>query len=330
MKKEELKAVYERRKLDIKEYEETVTNLSDFETKLAAKTPPVLLDAITTADLDAYIRTLVAEHKNTTAMFIGMMRYFLVVKRQDLYVQLCKYTGADGVIENIVGRLETSVGKPAVDAVLADHPIPVLGTAPEEYPVFARRFTERIKKVCPRAKLTHVMAGNNHGIPEAAFAEEMKFYDEAPTLVLYLKGLHDRQVATLQKYADEKKIWYEQEIDQKVVDFVQANPEIQSAVLVGDKLYATKIPYDPIRYREETDPRMRRYDACHCPFVRESIKKGDPKIDPDWCLCSAGFEKFGFEILFGKELPVKCLNNALRGDDFCRFEIDLSGIDFKK
>jgi hypothetical protein len=145
-----------------------------------------------------------------------------------------------------------------------------------------------------------------------------------------LKGLHERQVSILQKYSDEKKVWYEQIITQEVVDFVKKDQEIQSAVLKDGKLYTKKIPYDPVQFLQEMDGKMKRYYACHCPFARESILSGSPKIDPDWCFCSAGFSKFEFEVILGHELPIKCLANALEKDEFCRFEIDLAGIPYKK
>jgi hypothetical protein len=187
-----------------------------------------------------------------------------------------------------------------------------------------------MKRHCSPEDLVRVMAGNNHRIPAEAFLEEKAFYDKAPTLETYLKELHERQVATLQRFADEKKVWYEQIITQDVVDFVKQDQEIQSAVLKDGKLYTKKIPYDPVHFLQETDDLMKRYYACHCPFARENILSQATAIDPDWCLCSAGYSKFEFEVILGYELSIKCLANALAKDEFCRFEIDLTGISYKK
>jgi hypothetical protein len=145
-----------------------------------------------------------------------------------------------------------------------------------------------------------------------------------------LDDLHDRQVAILQKHCDEKRIWFEQEITQEVVDLVKNNPEMQSAVIKDGKLYTTKIPYDGKHMMAETDARKRRYYACHCPFVREAILNDTVKIDPDWCLCSAGFSKFQFESTLGYPLKAKILQSVLLGDEICRFELDLAGVPYKK
>ena len=115
----------------------------------------------------------------------------------------------------------------------------------------------------------------------------------------------------------------EQIITQRVVDLVAKNPEILSAVRRGDTLYVTKIPYDPDAYLATNDSRYRRYYACHCPFVREAILRGETDISANWCYCSGGFVKYPYEVILGKELKVDLLQSVLKGDSVCRFAIHL-------
>ena len=51
------------------------------------------------------------------------------------------------------------------------------------------------------------------------------------------------------------------------VDYVRRNPETASGVRSGQSIFVSKIPYDPVAYLEETDPRMKRYHACHLRLV---------------------------------------------------------------
>lgn len=259
-----------------------------------------------------------------------MMRYFYVTGQTNLFIHLTKYTGAEGVIETILSRAEQELGKTTCESVMDDMVIPVLGTTPGAYPAFTTRFIKQLKKHCPADRLERVMAGNNHQLSIYAFAQEQKKYEDSPALSAYLHDLHDRQVAILQKHCDEKLVWFEQEITQGVVDLVRNNPEMQSAVLKNGRLYTTKIPYNGKEMLSEKDPQKRRYYACHCPFVREAILRNDPDIDPDWCLCSAGFSKFEFVSILGHPLKAKVLNSVLLGDEFCRFELDLTGVPYKK
>jgi hypothetical protein len=74
---------------------------------------------------------------------------------------------------------------------------------------------------------------------------------------------------------------------------------------------------------------MKAYHACHCPFAKEAIKKGNVTISPTWCHCSAGFTKYQFDLIFGQELKVTPLELALKNDLRCRFELSLEGVNFK-
>jgi hypothetical protein len=170
-----------------------------------------------------------------------------------------------------------------------------------------------------------VLAGNHHQIPASAFDEERDAYRAAASMDEFLAGQHHRNVEELQRFCDTGTVWYEQIITQEVVDFVAANREIQSAVREGDTLYTTKIPYDPAHYLAETDPVKKRYYACHCPFVREAILRGEPNISPNWCYCSGGFVKYPYETILGRELRVELLASVLNGDPVCRFAIHLDG-----
>ncbi len=109
-----------------------------------------------------------------------------------------------------------------------------------------------------------------------------------------------------------------------------SNQELLSGSLVGEKLYITKIPYEINSYLNEKDEKLRRYHACHCSFVRENILSGKVDIPKEWCYCSAGFAKYPFEIILNQELDVKLLKTPVDGDLICRFEIDLSNIEYKK
>ena len=71
---------------------------------------------------------------------------------------------------------------------------------------------------------------------------------------------------------DQNKVWFEQIITKEAIDFVKNNQEILSGVLVNEKLYVTKIPYDIKNFLEVNDPILKKYYACHCTFVRENIK----------------------------------------------------------
>jgi hypothetical protein len=84
------------------------------------------------------------------------------------------------------------------------------------------------------------------------------------------------------------------------------------------------------QFLAETDPTLKRYYACHCPWVREAIKSGDVPLFPDFCYCSAGFHKKPWEVIFRRPLRADVLESVLRGGSRCRFAIHLpdeAGVD---
>jgi len=166
-----------------------------------------------------------------------------------------------------------------------------------------------------------VLAGNIHGIPATAFSEERERFLAAPGMDAYLAEKHARAVAELERYLSEGRLWYEQRITRRVVEYVRTNPEILGGVRQGERILFTKIPYAPDEWLQEPDPLMRRYLACHCPLARESILGEGPRVPAIFCNCSAGFEKLPFGAAFGVEPEVEVLGSVLAGDDRCRFSI---------
>ena len=177
------------------------------------------------------------------------------------------------------------------------------------------------------------LAGNHHRIPLEAFAEDRRRFLELEDIRAYLRDKHERSVEVLEKHARDGSLWFEQRITPRVVEFVRANQEILSGVLEGDRIYITKIPYDPDRYLAETDPLMKRYHACHCslaflqhpPQRPDRILRDGPDVPMDLCYCSAGYAKVRFDVAFDREHDVEVLESALGGSDRCRFAIALPG-----
>ncbi len=283
------------------------------------------LDEIDREKTDRMIESMVDEGKNTVENFVFVMRYYRMTKRHDIYIYLTRYTGFLDVFENILARLKERVNNEVYLKITNGFKIPVLGTKPTELPIHMSILMDRLKESLSDDEIAVVLAGNNHGLPEEMFLSEKAFYDAVPDLVSYLEDLHHRKVAELEEHLAQNKVWFEQAITQEVIDFVKSNQEILSARLADDKLYVTKIPYDTLAYLQADSMDKKRYYGCHCPLAREAIGK----VPSLFCYCSGGFTKFPFDILFGKSLPVKSLETILGGSDICRFEIDLTDVEYK-
>ncbi len=127
----------------------------------------------------------------------------------------------------------------------------------------------------------------------------------------------------MRKCQREGRLFFAQEITDEVVALVENDPEIESGRRVGDVVYVSKIPYMAKQFLAETDPTLKRYYACHCPWAREAIRNGDVPLVADLCYCSGGFHKKPWEVVFRRALQVEVLESVLRGDERCRFAIHL-------
>ncbi len=288
------------------------------------------MDDIYEERLDEIIDYLVKNNLNSVESFVVLMRYYKTINRHDLFIHLTRYTGMLDVIENILKRLKSYVDKENFEEITNGYEIPFLGVSPYKLPNYADDLMNRLNKNLDSDLVEKVLTGNNHSLSEASQLSEKIEYENSESLEQYLKARHKRKVEELTKHYQEHKVWYEQTITQEVIDFVANNQEVLSARLVDHKLYITKIPYDTLAYLNASDSVSKKYFGCHCPFAREAIKSGEPKLSEKFCYCSAGFAKFPFEVILGQKLPIKCLETILGDSEICRFEIDLSEIEYKK
>lgn len=288
------------------------------------------IEESTLDDLKAYMNHLIITNANKYNNVIHIARYYYYVDMKDHYIQMTKYFNTLGVLENIVDRIELYGSKELKDKVLQDIELPPFLSDSTDMPHYTKRFLDILNKHIPQDTCNHILAGNNHGIPKESFDQEKQYYNEASSFKEYLLDKHARKVQELTDYYNNNQIWFEQVITPDVIEFVKDNPEILGGTIKDDKLYITKIPYDINNFLNAENDTLARYYACHCSFVRENIKQETEDIPKEWCYCSGGFAKYPFEVLFDQELDVKLLTTPLDGQRLCRFEIDLSNVDYKK
>ncbi|MEA4914919.1 MAG: hypothetical protein VB061_10145 [Christensenella sp.] len=321
MNEQILRDHYAKRGFSIQEADEAVASVRELQAWLEARQQS--LEHATRDQIRAYIKVLINDQRNTLGTLLALARYFYLTGQTDLYVYFTSLLGGLGVIDSIRDRLGTLIQPSEAQALIDAVAHPPLGADPVDFPAFTRALMERLEQNLPRETVLSALAGNHHQIPAEAFEEDIALYRSSGSIDAFLRAMYTRQLETLQRHCDTGTVWFEQIITQEVVDYVAQHQEILSAVRDGDTLYHTKIPYDPARYLAASDPTEKRYYACHCPFVREAILKGESDISSDWCYCSAGFAKYPYEVVLGRELRVELLQSALRGDPVCRFAIHL-------
>lgn len=261
---------------------------------------------------------------------VALARYFLVLAANDpasadaanaVTIRLSAYLSPIGILSAMSDRLASLHGEVVRSRVMSDVEVPVPGSPPESYPAITSAFVRALERELGPVGARRILAWNVHGIPPQAFAGERELFLAAPSIQAWLDGYHARQVAVLASHAADGSLWFEQRITRRVVEFVRDSPEILGGVVDGDRVFMTKIPYDPDRFLASRDPLERRRLACHCPLAASSITETGAGVPPLWCSCSAGFEKFYLDVVFGEETEAEVLESVLAGDDRCRFAV---------
>lgn len=310
-----------KRKVDDSGITNAVEDVRTFELELRRQN--LLLDDCSQDQLKAYIKRLIQNRDNTIQRFVNLARYFYIIGREDIYLYFLSIIGVSGVIDSITRRTTQLTDEQTVERIMKEIQFPTLGSPPEDYPASTCKLVRRMQEVLPEEICKKALAGNHHKIPVESFEKEKEIYKNTPDFDQYLKSFHQRNVQELQKYSDEGTIWYEQKITPEVVEFVKNNQEVQGGVREGDIIYITKIPFDPVRYLQETDPDLKRFYACHCQFVRTALLTNAADVPPEWCYCSAGYVKWMFDVLFEQPVEADILETPFMGDNRCRFAIHI-------
>lgn len=139
----------------------------------------------------------------------------------------------------------------------------------------------------------------------------------------FLEDRGKRHLDNLIKQRDEGTPYFNQSIDDDVIEFVRATPEIGRGVRRGNTIIGIRIPHQSIEYLAATDTKMKQYHVCHCPVVKESMIHDDLAISPAFCDFRPSFNAKPWEVIFSQQLEYEVLESDLRGGIWCRFAIHL-------
>ncbi|MBT4321335.1 hypothetical protein HOD50_12010 [Candidatus Bathyarchaeota archaeon] len=270
-----------------------------------------------------YVAHLLEKGENTEGNLVGLARYVYSSDMKDQWIYFAAILGGREVFPSIEERLENLTDRETAEKIFSNIDVPELGEGPGLYPIATNQLMVQLRSELPDHVWKRVLAGNHHRIPLESFARHKKWLEEAGSVDAWLKQMHEKAVKELDEHCRENRIWYEQVITPKVVEYVRSSQEILSGVRNGDWIYNTKFPYSPNAYLSETDPDERRYLMCHCVLAREAVKSGAPDIPMEWCYCSAGYGKLRYDVAFGVDTDVEVIESVFSGSDKCRFRFKI-------
>lgn len=272
--------------------------------------------------LPDYCRKRVSGSEDALERIIALIRYYHFKQKTDEMAYLITMLGTIGVIESQRESIRNLTDSSTETSIFEHLCLLPLGTPQEDYPPFIADYLAKLRDFLQEDICRKALAGNHHRISDEHFKEHQKYFAESGDIDDFLVWRHKRLIEELQEHSDSGQLWYEQHIIPEVVEYVRNNPEIESGVRVDNRIYITKIPYNPDAYLKEKDPVRKSYLACHCPFVRTALLDGT-KVSSLWCYCTGGYEKQPFDLIYGQTLDVEVLESLLDGASRCRFAITL-------
>jgi hypothetical protein len=266
---------------------------------------------------------LILEGKNSYDNLLALARYGLFIKNNDIYVAFLELLDGEEAQSNLYRRVGELYGETVRDKAFAGIGISTLGLPPPEKPFDLFPVLDRLISLVGYDEVERLLSACLRDLPDEYFLEDREKYIETADIDDCLLHKHRAFVEQLQKCQRDGVLFFSQEITDEVVAYVKDRQETESGVREGNLLYITKIPYNAKKYLVETDPTMKRFYACHCPWARQAIKNNNIRLNAVFCNCSGGFSKKPWEVIFGQTLQVDLLESALKGDFRCRFAVHL-------
>ncbi len=270
-----------------------------------------------------FCKILIQEKQNTYDNLLALARYGRFIKDNHVYVAILELLDGSEVQPNLYQKVGTLFGNTIRDEVFAGIGVSPLGLPSTEKPFDLFPVLDRLIGAVGYEQVELLLSACLRDLPDEYFLDDREKYLQFTSIDEYLVGKHQALVEELQKCQREGQLFFSQEITGEVVNYVREHPETECGVREGNILYITKIPYNAKEYLAETDPVMKRFYVCHCPWVRHAIKNGNLHLDPVFCNCSGGFSKKPWELIFGQTLQMEVLESAIRGDFRCRFAVHL-------
>lgn len=311
-----------RRGLSKEKIQEHITIIKEFEAFMKKRDKSKDFNNATAQDLQGFAQCLVKNGKNKWDNFLALLRYARFVNNKEVDVAVLQLLDGSNVLEELSDTVRKTVGEHKHKEIFKGIELPALGTSSKDWPQITRKFMEKLETELDEKTCKEVLLSGVHAGSKEYYSEERKKFLESKDIDDFLKKKRQEFVNTLENHMKKKTLFFNQEIDEEVLEFVRYNPEIQGGVREGDIIYKTKIPYMAKEYLQEKDEKMKRYYYCHCPWVREAIKS-DMTISPTFCYCSAGFHKRPWDVALDQSVQVDVIESVLKGDLVCRFAIHI-------
>ena len=300
---------------------ERMDDVADFHVFLSRRGVRGVND-ITGDDVSAYVSEMRERSGDVYQTLLIIALYGEFLKNEELCSEVFLLFDAAGVMDRLSELTREHLGEEVWRKIFGDVKMPEIGWTLDEMSDFTRDIEKRFLLTVPREKYERVCVKNAHAWDPAWNGNEREEFLKMKSVDKFIEARNDGFMKELEKFRDSGELFFSQAIDDEVIAYMRENPVCRRE---GDKLIFTKIPFSAGKYLRETDAKMKRYYACHCPWAKRSILRGEP-VSRSFCHCSLGHAKKSFDNAFGRELNGVIIETVLDGNGLkCVFEVGIPG-----
>ena len=289
----------------------------------AAADHPIGTKTEATQTTHGFSKQMIAREENSWDNFVALLRYGRFISNDAVAIAALDLIDGAEALGTLYERLAEVHGEDVRNRIFDGVDLPPLGTPNDEKYERMEVVVRRLEKELDREACVGLLKDSLRYLEDSWYAEARAKYETAGSIDAYLEQKGKDYIAELETYRDEGTLYFTQPINDAVIDYVKAHPEIRSGVREGHRIIEAKIPHQAIQFLEATDPAEKAYHYCHCPWAKESLREGVKTVSSTFCNCSAGFHKKPYEAIFGQRLKAEVLESVLAGDPWCKFAIEL-------
>ncbi len=234
------------------------------------------------------------------------------------------------VMDTLKKEFIKELGKDTWDELAANVEIPADNMEANHLNQVMREFMIHFERSVNSQKCREILCNVKHGLKKSDFSWAREKFLQYNDIDAFCSAMQRENLDGFTKAAKTGEFFHGQPIDDSVLQFVQEQPYILYGARDQNTIKAIAIPCETQKYLKETDVKLKKYYACHCPFAKKSILQEQGAVSDTLCNCSLGHTKIFWEAVLDTPLTGEVLSSVLGDGLLCRFVIYLPDDIIKK
>jgi hypothetical protein len=317
MQEEKFRIHMKERKIEQSIIDRDVKSLKDFELFLQNELNVSKIDTSFLKDTRTYLKRMKLKDKEKLIFLKALKNYGIAIKRDRLVGNSNRLQGLGHWLMRLSDTLDEYVDEDLRTKILEAGGSIKYSSSANKKAAWTKCMMECLEKNVDEKTCKKILTNNLHykNPKTPSIMKLRKMYRKSNNIDEVLEFLHDKW----KTHVGEKFGYNSPEFK-----YVANDSTIETGKREGNIIYVSKIPFKLKDYLNAKDDKEKRYNYCHCGWVRASILKSNEKeISHNFCYCSGGWHKIPFETIFGQSLKVNIVKTVLKGDDMCTFAIHI-------